>query len=346
MKQLSKMAPDTTHSNTPLPTIPLLDIGDGGPIALFEGERTRAEEIVRLGREQYGPKVIGFLDRVSKQWATYAGNPNIDEIRHIADQMPPGIWFMNLCLEWGCTSGVMNDPTAPGMRLLRTLDWPFHGLGRNLVIARQEGPAGEFLNMTWPGFTGTVQGMAPGRFAVALNQAPLVRRLSLPIYVDWFVNRIKVFSSKRIPPVFLLRRALETCRNYAEARDLLETTPIALPAIFSLVGTESGEGCIIERLEHRAVVQEAPAAAANHWSGQTFRPGRPRGIESLRRHRLMNGYTHSHVSRFDWLTFPVLNEDTRLAMSANPRAGELRVQGFEADGAATEIFDLAARTGT
>ena len=340
------MAPDTPFTATPLPTIPLIDIGDAGPIALFESERARATEIVRLGREQYGPTVIGFLDRGSQLWAGYAGNPHVEEIRHIAEAMPRGIWFMNLCLEWACTSGVMDDPTAPGMRLLRTLDWPFHGLGRNLVIARQDGPAGEFLNMTWPGFTGAVQGMAPGRFALALNQAPLVRRLTLPIYADWLINRIKVFSSKRIPPVFLLRRALETCRNYAEARDLLETTPVALPAIFSLVGTQSGEGCVIERLERRAVVHEAPAAAANHWTGHTYRPGRPRGIESLRRHRLMNGYTHSHVSRFAWLTFPVLNEDTRLAMSANPRAGELQVQGFEADGAATEIFDLKERTAT
>ena len=188
------MAPDTPLTATPLPTIPLIDIGDAGPIALFESERARADEIVRLGREQYGPNVIGFLDRVSQLWAGYAGNPHADEIRHIAEAMPRGIWFMNLCLEWACTSGVMDDPTAPGMRLLRTLDWPFHGLGRNLVIARQDGPAGEFLNMTWPGFTGAVQGMAPGRFALALNQAPLVRRLSLPIYADWLVNRIKVFS--------------------------------------------------------------------------------------------------------------------------------------------------------
>ena len=155
------MAPDTPLTATPLPTIPLIDIGDAGPIALFESERARATEIVRLGREQYGPIVMGFLDRVSQLWAGYAGNPYVDEIRHIAGAVPRGVWFMNLCFEWACTSGVMDDPTAPGMRLLRTLDWPFHGLGRNLVIARQDGPAGEFLNMTWPGFTGAVQGIAP-----------------------------------------------------------------------------------------------------------------------------------------------------------------------------------------
>tara|TARA_Y100001934_G_scaffold280412_1_gene387071 strand:- start:31874 stop:32899 length:1026 start_codon:yes stop_codon:yes gene_type:complete len=338
---IANQAPPPTK---PLPTIPFVDIGSNGPIALFENEPARAEEIVRLGREKYGSIVIGFLDQVSKHWAASAGNPYVDEIRHMARQMPPGIWFMNLCLEWACTSGVMNDPTAPGMRLLRTLDWPFHGLGRNLVIAKQEGPAGSFLNLTWPGFAGTVQGMAPGRFALALNQAPLVRHLSLPVYVDWLVNRIKVFSSKRIPPLFLLRCVLETCHSYAQARDLLETTPIALPAIFSLVGTETGEGCVIERLERRAVVHEGPAAAANHWAGMTFQPGKPRGRESLRRHRLMNGFTRSHVENFDWLNFPILNEDTRLAMSANPKAGELRAQGFEADGAATAIFDLKERT--
>jgi hypothetical protein len=341
------MMPNKTPiPTTPLPAIPLVDIGKNGPVALFESELARADEIVRLGREQYGPAVVGFLDHVSKHWAAFAGNPHIDEIRYMARHMPPGIWFMNLCLEWACTNGVMDDPTAPGMRLLRTLDWPFHGLGRNLMIAKQEGQAGTFFNLTWPGFSGAVQGMAPGRFALALNQAPLVRHLSLPVYVDWLVNRIKVFSSKRIPPVFLLRRVFETCRNYAEARELLEATPLALPAIFSLVGTETNEGCVIERLERRAAVQEAPAAAANHWVNLKFRPGQPRGIESLRRHRLMNGFTHSHVKKFDWLTFPVLNEDTRLAMSTNPGAGELRVQGFEADGAATAVFDLKERTET
>ena len=336
------MVPNSAEPFEPLPEIPFLDIGDGGPVALFERDPARAAAILELGRAQYGPRKIDCLDAISGQWARRAGNPHAGEIAEIAAHMPRGIWFMNLCLEWGCTSGVMDDPTARGMRLMRTLDWPFHGLGRNLVVARQEGPAGPYLNLTWPGFTGVVQAVAPGRFAVALNQAPLARRLSLPIYVDWLINRVKVFTSRRIPPVFLLRQAVETCRNYAEARDLLETTPIALPAIFSLVGTERGEGCVIERMERRSHVREAPAAAANHWIGKAYRPGRARGIDSYRRHRLMNGYTLSHVIDFDWLTYPVLNEDTRLAMVANPGSGDLRVQGFEADGAATAIFDISS----
>ena len=113
------MMPNKTPiPTTPLPAIPLVDIGNNGPVALFESELARADEIVRLGREQYGPAVVGFLDHVSKHWAAFARNPHIDEIQYMARQMPPGIWFMNLCLEWACTNGVMDDPTAPGMRLL------------------------------------------------------------------------------------------------------------------------------------------------------------------------------------------------------------------------------------
>jgi hypothetical protein len=35
----------------------------------------------------------------------------------------------------------------------------------------------------------------------------------------------------------------------------------------------------------------------------------------------------------------VFNPDTRLAVMANPATGRLAVQGLEADGPATEIFD-------
>ena len=50
------MMPNKTPiPTTPLPAIPLVDIGNNGPVALFESELARADEIVRLGREQYGP---------------------------------------------------------------------------------------------------------------------------------------------------------------------------------------------------------------------------------------------------------------------------------------------------
>ena len=50
-----------------------------------------------------------------------------------------GGWFMNMSYEWGCTTGVAAEPGGQGMRLLRTLDWPFHGMGREVVVAVTNG---------------------------------------------------------------------------------------------------------------------------------------------------------------------------------------------------------------
>ena len=81
----------------------------------------------------------------------------------------------------------MDDPTAPGMRLLRTLDWPFHGLGRNLVVARQTGPAGEFLQPDMARFrrgraghgAGPVRGCVKSGATGASLEATRLRRLAV-----------------------------------------------------------------------------------------------------------------------------------------------------------------------
>jgi hypothetical protein len=223
------------------------------------------------------------------------------------------------------------------MRMLRTLDWPFHGIGRQVLVARQEGPAGPFLNITWPGFVGVVTAMAPGRFTLAINEAPLVRRGYLPLGADWLVNRVRVFRSRCLPPVHLARQVMESCRSYEEAKEALETTPIALPAFFALAGIGPTQGCVIERTETRAWLHPAPAAAANHWLTQGLK-GRPRGADSRRRHRLMNGLSRLPAQAFDWMVAPILNKDTRLSVVANAATGTLLVQGWEADGAATGIL--------
>ena len=163
-----------------------------------------------------------------------------------------------------------------------------------------------------------------GRFALAINQAPLVRCGYLPLSGDWLANRVSVFRSRALPPVHLARRIMETCRSYDEARDALEQTPLALPAIFTLAGCKAGEGCVIERTQTRAWHHPAPAATANHWLSQGLK-GQPRGIDSRRRLRLMNGLCRTRTDGFDWLIEPVLNPDTRLAVVANP-AASLRME--------------------
>jgi hypothetical protein len=258
--------------------------------------------------------------------------PNNGEIAEIAERPPRGVWFMNLCLEWGCTSGLMMDPTGPLHAAVADLDWSFRGLARYLALARQLSPAGVYYNMTWPGFTSVVQAMAP-----------LARRMTLRINVNWLVNKTKTFTKQWIPPGHLLRHIIETCRNYYDACDMLAKTPIALLAMFFLVGIKCGEGCVIEPWNAAPLSWRPPRRPPT--IGKIFKPSRERGIKRYRGHRLINSYTLSQVINFARATYPVVNKDTRLAMSANPQTEALQVQGFEADGPATQVFDLSHHAG-
>ena len=324
-----------------LTTIPLIDLVDSGPVELFEMRRANAKALLAAGSGSVPSLMLGPLDSLSRRWLHRARTPYAGEIDAIAKGMTAGTWFVNLSMEWGCTSGVAADPESTGSRILRTLDWPVTGLGREVVVARMAGDAGVFFNVTWPGFVGALTVMAPGRFSAAVNQAPIVRHGMLPPSFNWGINRFKLLASKAIPPTHLLRHVCETCNDYEQAKEILCETPIAIPALFALSGMNAIEGCVIERLEHRSFVHEAPSAIANHWLSNSLR-GKARGIDSYRRHRLMNGLCRTAKSGFDWLFDPLLNADTRLAVVTNAAQGSLLVRGFEPEGLATEIFDLSA----
>ena len=223
--------------------------------------------------------------------------------------------------------------------MLRTLDWPFDGLGRALVVTRQDSAAGRYLSVTWPGFVGVLTGLAPGRFAAAINQPPL----PWPAWgrgVGWLAARFRVNRSAALPPSHLLRLAFEQCRSFAEAVALLRDTPICLPAIFTIAGPESGEAAVIERTQEAAFEPAAPVAA-NHWAAEDGPQGRPRNESSRARRAAMDALRGAIPAwSLDWLSPPILQSDTRLAVMANPRTGRLLVQGWEAAGAATAALDL------
>ena len=88
------------------------------------------------------------------------------EIDEIAARLGrPGGHFLSVNYEWGCTVGVGPSPDGRSARLTRTLDWFTPGLGRYVMAARVAGQAGHFVTLTWPGFVGVLQAMAPGRFS-------------------------------------------------------------------------------------------------------------------------------------------------------------------------------------
>jgi len=329
--------PSVDAGNERLPAIPVIDAADA--VALARAETARARALIDEGRRVYGGVPLALASRLSRRWLGRVDGPYGDELDAVVDLLgDDGAYMLNLSYEWCCTSGVAADPAGPGMRLLRALDWPTAGLGRHLAVARTAGAAGGYLNVTWPGFVGVLTALAPGRFAAALNQAPM-RRRGLPLPLDWLGNRLGVWRRRGLPPTHLLRLAFDRCRSYAEARDLLCREPVALPVLYVLAGTEPGEGCLIERLEDRAFVHDAPAVAANHWQTPGL-GGDPRGCESHQRHAHLAATQESAADGFDWLAPPVLNDCTRVAVVANAARGRLAVQGYEAETAVTRPLRL------
>jgi len=326
-------------SDPVLPVIPVLDIRRGSTPDVARAAESRLRDLFGRARRAYTPPLLALADHAAQTWLQRCSNPYLGEIDEIATLIAgKGAYALNTSYEWCCTSGVGNDPEG-GVRLLRVLDWNLSGLGTNLVAAWQSGPTGEFLNLTWPGFVGVITAMAPGRFAAAINQPPMISfGLSLP--VDWIVGRVKLLRSNAIPPAHLLRRVFELCDSYQAAKRMLAETPICLPAFFTLAGTKANEGCVIERTTDCAAITEMPSAIANHWIALP-EGGHPRGGSSKDRHCMMEKALHNGD---DWQAHPIVNDETRLVAVMNPANGTLSAQGFERTGPATECLLHRARS--
>jgi hypothetical protein len=322
------------------PPIPVVDGEGHGTRQILAAARMGVEALLADAERQYGRLGMAALDWRTRRWADRALDapelePYRDEILDVARTLGrPGAWLLNLNYEWGCSTAVAADPESnEGLpRLLRTLDWPLDGLGRHLVLARRRGPAGTWLDLTWPGAVGVTTAIAKGRFAAALNQTPL-RRHGLGFYGDWLVERIRVGRRRGWPPLLALRHAFERCRDYAEAAAWLARVRLALPVFFTLAGARPGEGCVIERTETEAAIHPAPMVVTNHWLTDG-RAGHPRSDCSVERRRHL-AYVCGEVRGLDWVGPPILRPETRLACVLVPATGSALVQGFETEGPVT-----------
>ncbi|MGD9923142.1 MAG: hypothetical protein AB7V13_17115, partial [Pseudorhodoplanes sp.] len=306
---------------------------------------------------------LPVLDRAARRWLSRSRSPYVGEIEGIASVLGfSGVWFLNGSYSWGCTTMSRDEDGEPW--LIRTLDWPFPGLGRHAEIAHKWGEAGEFYSVTWPGYVGTLTAMAPGRFAGAINQAPLWRRTRHPWLrpYDLAANAIRTWNIRNIPPDQLLRQVFESCRDFSAARAMLESTPVARPVIYSLAGTRAGERCVIERTEEGFETRDTATVAANDWHTRR-EPWEARvggdlvltcryeeaGENSRCRRDTMESFSGSLLREpFAWLAEPVNNRFTRLAVEMCASRGVLRVLGLERTGDAglaspvTEIRELVS----
>jgi hypothetical protein len=329
------------------PAIPVVDIREHGPVAYAVQGRMRARAL-RDECLAWLPRPVHLLlpamDAVTRWWLERSCSPYIGEIEAIVAALGfAGIWFLNGTYQWGCTAVARDEGASPW--LARTLDWPFHGLGRHVEIARMQGRAGEFLNVAWPGYAGVLTALAPGRFAAAVNQAPLRRRTRLRSLRlgDIAANALRTWRVRNSPPDHLLRQVFETCRDFAEAKHRLETTPLARPVIFTLAGCKAGEHCVIERSEQGFATYPGAAAAANDWINPQW-PWEARvcaklmftcsyeqaAARSRARREALSRWPQSFAQAgFGWLVAPVLNAFTRIAVEMCPARGILRAVGCE-----------------
>ena len=322
-----------------LPTIPLVDVGTAGPLKLLEVERGRAEALIAISRRSYTGLAMKLGDAISKRWLKRSANPYRRQILAIGSALGmPGAALLNMSFEWTCTSGAAPSPDGVGNRMLRVLDWRLAGLGANVVVAREEAPAGVFYNVTWPGANAVLTAMAPGRFSAAINQAPM-RQYGLGMLGNWAVNRAKIWRSAALPPAHLLRQVFETARSYADAKRMLIETKLCLPVLFTLSGVRPEESCVIERTETEAIVHDGVCAIANAWRSPHL-SGRVRGRDNPERRALMERIHGEELAGFEWMKPPILNRFTRLAVVANAAQGALDVLGFEHMTAATVPFRL------
>jgi hypothetical protein len=334
-----------------LPAICVVDVGGGGPLrhAVLGRDRARAlrDDCLTVFPRAMAP-FLPALDGAARRWLTRSCSPYVPEIAQIAATLGfPGVWLLNNSYQWGCTSLAQEEEGVPW--LARTLDWPFPGLGRHTDVVRNLGPTGEYFNVTWPGYAGVLTAMAPGRFAACINQAPMWRRTRQPwlrLY-DLAGNALHTWLNVRhMPPDQLLRQVFERCETYAAAKTMLEETPVARPVIYTIIGCAPGERCVIERTENGFVTREDETGAANDWV-----PGRPKWEARVSASRFLTCSSEEAAARcrnrydaligwggllscagFHWVTPPVLNPYTRLAVTMSPARAILRVAGYEMTG--------------
>lgn len=331
-----------------LAEITVVDIRAGGTVRYAQDAHDRARALRNdcLAWFPVGAGlVVPVVDWFAKRWLKRSHSPYLREIEAIAGALGfSGVWFLNGSYEWGCTTLARDEGGVPW--LARTLDWPFPGLGRHVEIVRMQGEAGDFFSATWPGYVGALTAMAPGRFTGAMNQGPLWRRTRHPWLrpFDIAANAVRTWRTIRhVPPDHLLRSVFEDCRDFDAARRRLETTPIARPTIYTLTGVHAGECCVIERTEQEHATRWAQTSAANDWleraAGWEARVGGrllwtcsvDEAAQNSRDRRDALACWSGSLDDvlFAWVSPPVLNPFTRLAVEACAVRGVLRVVGYE-----------------
>ena len=318
--------------------IPILNIGNQGFDCLLDDYSHYLDIILEEAKNQYTVYGLKTGDVLSKSWAKKSNILYRDELEKIADRVGIGAWMLNFSYEFGCTTAGFNSDSP---KLLRVLDWDLNGLGKTILAVKKNSPAGKWVNLTWAGFVGCVQGIAPGRFSAAINHAP-PSDTGMGFHADWIAGKAKIWNNKGMPPTHLLRFAFEECNTFDDALIKLMTTPICAPVFYTIVGCEKDQVALIERLpDHSVCHRYQSTAIANHWISDL--PGKCHSAETVERLDMMNKHIEQRLDNerpFSWLKYPILNECTRLVFESSPSSNEIIACAYENGEQATKCTKI------
>jgi hypothetical protein len=316
--------------------IPFVDVRQGGPMAHVKARIATAHALRDACLSpvpNWGRNVLRPIDYLAGNWLKKSASLYREELESIAEYLGfPGAMTLNLSYLFACTTAA--DIDSCGRPLIRrSLDWPFHGLGRCVEIAWQSGPAGNYHNVTWPGSVGVLSAMAPGRFAAVINAAPMERRteVSWGLPYDLALNIRKALTrAGDWPPDHLLRYVFENCADFEQAIEVLSQEPLARSALFTITGVNADEIAVVERTESKARVIRGPVTVANDWQkpemGWKARMGHENNV--ARRQAMLD--VENINEPFSWAKPPVLNKLTRLAVEMSAADdGILHARGYE-----------------
>ncbi len=168
-------------------------------MAVAERIGSRALLLLEAATGHVSQRTLRLADLLSRRWLESNRSPYLSEIQALANRAKrPGIYYLNVSYEWGCTTAARPSPDGISAVLQRTLDWEVNGIGRYIVAARIANPLGAWISFTWPAFTGVIQAVAPGRFAAAINSdapAPAGYRRLGPTPLAWPHLALKAHST-------------------------------------------------------------------------------------------------------------------------------------------------------
>jgi hypothetical protein len=345
-----------------MPQVAVLDLRTADPerLAAISAERLpeRVSGLFDRAKARYTKPGMIIGDALSRFWLKRSENERLSEIDAAAKIIGrSGAHLLNASYDWACTSAACAADEENAPLFVRILDWDLAGLGENLCALIQRGPAGDWINLSWPGYAGCVTGVAFARFAVAINQPPrpdcgIAGGTRFAKAANWIAARPATWRSKAPPAPHLLRKTFEQASDYDEAVAALSETEICGEAFFIVNGPNPGQACVIERRgklsEIRRADENGIAACSNHWIEMKL-GGVPRGRDSAERLESMRRMDRNDLRRregdqtFDWMRDPILNEGTRVAVIADLRSGTLRAAGFENGKRVTEVLSLTER---